>query len=75
MTDTDLLPITSDIDNDEPQLTHITRSDESMRGYIEGHEIRALCGFEFVPTRDPNRYPICVECKSILEMINSNGSN
>ena len=33
-----------------------------------GSTVTALCGKTWVPTRDPNRYPVCPTCKEILEM-------
>jgi Protein of unknown function (DUF3039) len=35
---------------------------ESM---VYGVEVIALCGWKFVPTRDPEKYPICKRCQSI----------
>ncbi len=29
--------------------------------------VRALCGKEWVPGRDPKRYPLCPTCKEIAE--------
>jgi hypothetical protein len=37
-----------------------------MRGYVLGEEITALCGEKFIPTRDPNKYPVCEACRAVL---------
>ena len=37
-----------------------------MRGYVLGEEITALCGEKFIPTRDPNKYPVCEACRQAL---------
>jgi len=29
--------------------------------------VRALCGKEWVPGRDPKRYPLCPTCKEIAQ--------
>lgn len=50
----------------EPTVAHIITKDSQMRGYIYGEEIIALCGERFIPTRDPNRYPLCGACKETL---------
>lgn len=34
---------------------------------IEGTPVTALCGFTWVPSRDPNNYPVCQACKAIVE--------
>jgi hypothetical protein len=36
-----------------------------------GNPIVALCGKIFIPSRDPERLPICVDCKNILESMSS----
>ena len=40
-----------------------------------GEAIEALCGKKWVPTRDPDRYPVCPVCKEAIGRINSAGSN
>ncbi len=35
------------------------------RAMIDGTPVTALCGKRWVPTRDPDRYPMCPECKRI----------
>jgi len=34
-----------------------------------GTPIMALCGKVWVPSRDPKKYPICPECKKLLESL------
>ena len=36
-----------------------------------GTPVEALCGYVWVPSRDPKSLPICEECKSIYEMYRS----
>lgn len=36
--------------------------------YITGTPVTALCGKTWVPTRDPDRYPVCQTCKEIVAM-------
>ena len=42
---------------------------------IEGTRIVALCGTEFIPTRDPSRYPVCPACREVLSRLRAGGSN
>jgi hypothetical protein len=40
-----------------------------MRAYIHGEAVTALCGKRWVPTRDPERFPVCPECKVVFDAI------
>lgn len=59
-------PVVDDTGTKEPSVSHIISRDDEMRGYFNGEEIVALCGERFIPTRDPNRYPLCEPCKTAL---------
>ena len=52
-------------DGDHDRFAHYVRKSELMKGYVEGQAITALCGKKWVPTRDPERYPVCPTCKEI----------
>ena len=56
-------------DEDDDRLAHIGRKEDVARAYVTGETIIALCGHQFVPTRDPDRYPVCPRCKAVLEQI------
>ena len=47
---------------DHDRFAHYARKDDVTRAYITGEAITALCGKQWVPTRDPTRYPICPTC-------------
>lgn len=59
-------PATTDTD-DEGRQAHIGRAADVNRAYVTGETITALCGKRFVPTRDPEKYPVCQRCKAVLE--------
>jgi Protein of unknown function (DUF3039) len=40
---------------------------------VNGTPVIALCGKVWVPSRDPERYPICPECKKIWESLKGGG--
>ena len=65
----------SDPDLDEGKVAHIIRKDDQMRGYVMGEEVVALCGTRFVPTRDPEQYPVCGPCKETLSRLRGSGGN
>jgi hypothetical protein len=52
-------------DGDHDRFAHYVRKSELMMAYVEGQAITALCGKKWVPTRDPERYPVCPTCKEI----------
>jgi hypothetical protein len=59
----------------EPKSAHIVKvaPGESavakvMEARIYGTPVEALCGFVWVPSRDPKTLPMCQECKSIYDM-------
>jgi hypothetical protein len=55
--------IVEEFEFEEPSLAHIVPKDDIMNGYINGVPVLALCGVRFIPTRDPNKFPLCQGCK------------
>ncbi|MCU0269604.1 MAG: DUF3039 domain-containing protein [Acidimicrobiales bacterium] len=53
-------------DGDHDRFSHVVRKADAARAYVTGEAITALCGKRWVPTRDPDRYPVCPTCKEIL---------
>ena len=52
-------------DGDHDRFAHYVRKSDLMKAYVEGDAIVALCGKEWVPTRDPEKFPVCPSCKEI----------
>lgn len=52
---------------DHERLSHYVPKDKLMEAMINGTAVVALCGKVWVPTRDPERFPVCPECKEIWE--------
>lgn len=61
--------IVGPIYTDEGKISGSARVTQAM---IEGTPIEALCGFTWVPSRDPKKYPICPKCKAISEDVANN---
>jgi Protein of unknown function (DUF3039) len=62
----------------EPTAAHIVKAGPGENGAalvlearIMGTPIEALCGFVWVPSRDPKQLPVCQQCKEIYEMYKS----
>ncbi|MFN8035501.1 MAG: DUF3039 domain-containing protein [Acidimicrobiia bacterium] len=49
-------------DGDHDRFAHYCRKGDVTRALVTGEAIVALCGKKWVPSRDPERYPICPTC-------------
>jgi Protein of unknown function (DUF3039) len=54
---------------DHDRFAHYAPRDKIMEAMVTGTPIVALCGKVWVPSRDPNRFPVCPECKEIFESL------
>jgi hypothetical protein len=61
-------------DGDHERFSHYVPKDKLTEAMIEGTPVVALCGKVWVPSRDPQRFPVCPECKEIWESLKSGGS-
>lgn len=71
VSDTDLLT-DEQTETDEPTAAHIVKVKRGenaqavvLEARIMGTPIEALCGFVWVPSRDPKQLPVCEECKAM----------
>lgn len=62
-------------DGDHEKFAHIINKDDEMKGYVMGETVTALCGKKWVPTRDPQKFPVCPTCLEMLGQIRAAGSN
>ncbi len=74
MSDTDTL-LDEDVDTslddpgDHDRFSHYVKKNKIMPSAIEGTPLEALCGKKWVPSRDPEKFPVCPECKEIYEAL------
>lgn len=54
-------------DGDHDRFAHYVRKDKITQAALDGSPVIALCGKVWVPGRDPDKYPVCPECKEIFE--------
>ncbi|MBA2640839.1 MAG: DUF3039 domain-containing protein [Nocardioidaceae bacterium] len=52
-------------DGDHERFSHYVPQDKLTAAMVEGTPVVALCGKTWVPSRDPQRFPLCPECKEI----------
>jgi Protein of unknown function (DUF3039) len=56
-------------DGDHDRFSHYVPKDKLVEAMVNGTPVVALCGKVWVPSRDPQRYPVCPECREIYETI------
>lgn len=56
------------LDNDTPKHSHYVDKEYMGDAYVFGEPMMALCGYMWVPTRDPRNYPICPECERLFNL-------
>ena len=69
---TETVPVTSD--GDHERFAHIIPKSEQMKGYVMGEPVTALCGKKWIPSRDPDKYPVCPTCIEILTSLRAGES-
>ncbi len=59
----------------EPVVAHIVKvgpgesaAAKVLEARITGTPLEALCGFIWVPSRDPRQLPMCPACKEVYDM-------
>ena len=70
--DTDLLtrPELQD-DGGHDRFAHYVKKEKVVESAVSGKSIRALCGKKWIPSRDPEKYPVCPVCKEIYDGLKS----
>jgi hypothetical protein len=59
----------------KPIISHICEKDDITDAYVFGTPLVALCGYTWVPSRDPKSLPLCPACKDIAESMWGVGSS
>lgn len=54
-------------DGDHERLSHYVAKNKLTEAMVMGTPVVALCGKVWVPSRNPEKYPVCPECKEIWE--------
>ena len=73
----DLQPFTDVLEKEETRLSNedgdhersapYARKEQIVESAVTGKAVRALCGKKWVPSRDPEKFPICPICKKIFD--------
>lgn len=59
---------------DHDKYAHYVKKDQITESAITGKAVRAICGKKWVPTRKPDDFPVCPDCKRIYEQLKSSKS-
>ena len=57
-------------DGDHERFSHYVPKDKLMKAMVTSTPVVALCGKVWVPTRNPEKFPVCPECKEIWQSMN-----
>jgi len=66
-TDGDLLtrPELEEDGGGHDRFSHYVKKEKIVESAVTGKAVKALCGKKWIPSRDPEKYPICPTCKEI----------
>ncbi|CAM3262441.1 DUF3039 domain-containing protein [Nocardioides dubius] len=60
-------------EGDHERFSHYAPKDKVTEAMIMGTPVTALCGKVWVPTRAPEKFPVCPTCKEIWESLPKGG--
>lgn len=60
-------------DGDHERFAHYVDKVEMTKSAVTGQPVIALCGKKWVPSRDPQKFPVCPDCKKIYEALKAAG--
>jgi DUF3039 family protein len=56
-------------EGDHERFSHYVDKHKLTEAMVMGTPVVALCGKVWVPSRDPERFPVCPECKDAWEQL------
>jgi hypothetical protein len=62
-------------EGDHERFSHYAPKDKVMEAMVMGTPVTALCGKTWVPSRAPEKFPVCPECKEIWESLPHGGDS
>lgn len=55
--------------SEKDRFAHYVSKEDIVRSAVEGIAVFALCGKEWTPRRNPDKYPVCPTCKKIYQQM------
>lgn len=65
----ELLNREHDEPGDHERFSHYVKKEKILESAITGKPVIALCGKKWLPGRDPQKFPVCPDCKKIYEKL------
>jgi hypothetical protein len=62
-------------DGDHEKFSHYVDKHQLTEAMVMGTPVVALCGKVWVPSRAPEKFPVCPECKEIWEEMQPGGGD
>ena len=62
-------------EGDHERLSHYVDKHKLTEAMVMGTPVVALCGKVWVPSRAPEKFPVCPECKELWESFNPGGGD
>lgn len=56
-------------EGDHERFSHYVKKDRIVESAVMGSAVVALCGKVWVPSRDPQKFPVCPDCQKIYEKL------
>jgi Protein of unknown function (DUF3039) len=56
-------------EGDHERFAHYVQKDKILESALTGKPVIALCGKVWVPGRDPEKFPVCPDCKKIYDKL------
>ncbi|CAN5171960.1 hypothetical protein BH11ACT3_BH11ACT3_01650 [soil metagenome] len=54
-------------DGDHDRFSHYVQKEKILESAVTGKPVIALCGKVWIPGRDPEKFPVCPDCKKIYD--------
>ena len=64
-----------DAEEDTRHAHIVTPAAAVTEAMINGTPVTALCGYRWVPSRDPERYPLCDRCRDLHSQLRAARGN
>ena len=62
-------------EGDHERFSHYVDKDKLTEAMVMGTPVVALCGKVWVPSRAPEKFPVCPECKEVWESLKDGGDD
>mgnify|MGYP002654265548 FL=1 len=54
---------------DHERYSHYVNKNKIVESAVMGNAVEALCGKVWIPSRDPQKFPVCPTCQEIYETL------